>query len=386
MAPVNGTLQAEETQHTMSRIVISGYYGFANLGDEAILAAIVDQIRQQAPDSEIWVLSQRPAWTETQHGVKAVPRMDLWQIWQLLKTSDLFISGGGGLLQDTTSGRSVLYYLGLLEMAKHAGTKTMVFAQGIGPLKRPWCRRWTGKVLSQVDRITVRDDPSRDDLTQMGVRGVEVTADPVLALGHKPGRPYSELVRTAGLDPEQPVVAVALRPWSGWYERQKKGLSSVLAQLAQSEGWQILMLPFQHSKDKTISEETATYISCRSRPPRVGVLHSPLTPHEMADLLGGCEMVVGMRLHALIMAASRRVPAMGLVYDPKVARFCEQAGFPTVASVADLADAPSFAAVLEQVWRGRHQMRQDLALRLPPLEKLAQRNAEVAVSLIGEAP
>lgn len=122
----------------MSRLVISGYYGFGNAGDEAMLAAILEAILEVVPEADITVISGNPRHTAEKHGVKAVGRFDVTGIFNAIKRCDLLISGGGSLLQDVTSNRSLYYYLSIISLANMLGKKVMLYAQGMGPCASLW--------------------------------------------------------------------------------------------------------------------------------------------------------------------------------------------------------------------------------------------------------
>lgn len=170
----------------MLRIAVSGYYGFKNAGDDAILMALVTTLRALAPGVEITVFSNSPAETRQLYGVRAVNRWNPFRvIWALLH-SDLLLSGGGGLLQDVTGGgvRSICYYLMVVLLALVVGKPVVYYAQGVGPILTRFGRWLTRVISNRVDLITVRDQDSREDLLAMGVSRppLVVTADPVLAL------------------------------------------------------------------------------------------------------------------------------------------------------------------------------------------------------------
>ena len=141
----------------MYNILISGYYGFNNIGDESILRTVIDNLREKLPDVEITVLSQSPAQTAEKYGVKAARRMNLWDILRSVRRCDMLLSGGGSLLQDATSSRSILYYLFLLRLAQLLGKRTFIYSQGIGPISGGRNRRYTAYVLSRADGIVVRE-------------------------------------------------------------------------------------------------------------------------------------------------------------------------------------------------------------------------------------
>ena len=144
----------------MSKILISGYYGFANAGDEAMLTAIIESLRQVEKNVELTVLSGNPEDTAAKHQVCSVYRFNPLGIIRAMKDSELIISGGGSLLQDVTSKRSLLYYLSIIGLGKFFGKKVMLFAQGIGPIRAKWARKLTSLVCNEADLITVRDSES----------------------------------------------------------------------------------------------------------------------------------------------------------------------------------------------------------------------------------
>ena len=166
----------------MSNIVISGYYGFGNAGDEAMLCAIIDAIRKEEADAHITVISGNPTETSKKHNIHAVGTFSAFGILKAISNSDLVISGGGSLLQDATSIRNTYYYLSIMALAKMMGKKVMLYSQGIGPLNRPSTRKAVSFVLRFVDTITVRDSISKSELDSLGIEDVEVTADAVLAM------------------------------------------------------------------------------------------------------------------------------------------------------------------------------------------------------------
>lgn len=367
------------------RVLVSGFYGYNNLGDEAILESIVQQVRTFAPDAEIVALSGSPLQTSRRLGIEAVHRMGLARIAKEMKRADLFISGGGSLLQDVTGLGSVPYYLGLVKMAQVMGVKTMFLGQGIGPLNMPHSRWMVGAVAREADLLTVRDQASRELLARCGVPidRITLTADPVLALDPAPADEVDALWAELGLEPNKPTIGVAIRPWSSWFERQLKSFSAVLAQQATAWDAQILLLPFHRPDDELLLEELSYCLETRpeAHRPRVVTLNEPLPPRQMMGLLSRLDLLVGMRLHALIMGAAVAVPSIALVYDPKVASFADLAGFPTIESITALEDSERIVAVLDQVWAHRAELRQSLEAKRDTWRATALKNAELAVEL-----
>ncbi len=118
------------------RLVLSGYYGFYNVGDEAILQSIIQALHEEDPTLELVVLSNDPDYTRKMYGVEAVNRWDIRAIYKEIKRSNGLISGGGSLLQDKTSIKSILYYTGIMRIARFLKKPYYIYAQGIGPITK----------------------------------------------------------------------------------------------------------------------------------------------------------------------------------------------------------------------------------------------------------
>jgi len=353
-----------------AHILFSGYYGLGNAGDEAVLAASVALFRTRRPEIKLTALSATPEATHAAYSIEAAPRMRPATL-AAIRRCNLFLSGGGSLLQDRTSLKSLWYYLFLLDYARRAGKQTMVFAQGIGPLIRPNARRLTARVLSRVSSITVRDAESADLLRDIGVPSksgpeIEVTADPVFALEPK----VTEKVSAAALN--RPVIGVSLRPWEG-AERLIGPLAEALSAFegrAALQAW-----PLQRSHDLPICEALA------ARLPAVSVMREELSPAEWMALAGWTDVVVGMRLHSLIFAAARAVPAVGISYDPKVDALLSRLRVPAAGTVEAL-DAGVLQTAIETALTFDERRRQDRELRSEHLRTLAIRNVDRALELL----
>jgi len=308
------------------RLMISGYYGYGNTGDEAILAALTDELRRRYPDVQLTVLSADPEATARQYGVEAIPRWSLPAIWRTLRSADLLISGGGGLIQDATSRLSPLYYLAILRLARLAGTPYMILAQGLGPL-RHWFTRWaTACCFRRAAAITVRDEPSAQLLSQLGVTAlpVEVTADPALLLQPCPPQRTDELLREFGLSESAGLIGIALRSWAGF--DVVRPVAALIRHLHQPQAGRVLLIPFQPEEDLNLAWRVASEAAAP-----VTILDQALAPRELLGIISQLDLLVSMRLHGLIFAASAQVPAIALSYDPKVEAFASRADQPMIA-------------------------------------------------------
>ncbi|MBU6451339.1 MAG: polysaccharide pyruvyl transferase CsaB [Cyanobacteria bacterium REEB67] len=303
-------------------IVVSGYYGFDNLGDEAILEELLVELSQFASREEIVVLSNAPGATARKYGVTSVDRWQMSGIMKVMARARLFISGGGGLFQDSQSAGSVIYYGGLICLARMLGTKTMIYAQGLGPLRRPVSKFCTKAVFNLADQITLRDAKSMALLQSWGLNG-HLTEDPVWLL--KAG-PLSESLKSRLVKLKEgkgPLVGLSLRQGGGFSRAHIEALAETFA-AALPEGAVVIGLPLQ----KELDEPALAIFAERFQ--ELGHTFNRLDfkelslPSQWLTLIGGLDIVVGMRLHSLIMALSAGVPVVGIAYDPKVSRILEQ--------------------------------------------------------------
>ena len=359
----------------MKRLLLSGYYGYGNAGDEAVLAGLVTGFRAARPEAELEIvaLSGRPAETRAAHGVLAADRYRPGALLREIRRADLVLSGGGSLLQDVTSAHGIFYYLGVVRMAQVLGRKTMFIAQGIGPLRLARSRRLVRSVANRLDAVTVRDPASAALLAEIGVKrpSIEVTADPALLLSAPPA---------VGDGPETASFGVALRPWGG-----QEGVAAHVADACASvlSGRRALLLPMQAGSDKPVAEQFAHQWHQGNHAGNRATLCSlekGLTP--LLANIASCDLMIGMRLHALILAAAAGVPSVALSYDPKVDAFMQGSGQGDAVYDLDQSDPDMLQSLLTRVWAEREERSAALRAALPGLRARAARNTDVALELL----
>ncbi len=306
-----------------SAVTVCGAYGRGNVGDEAILRAILGEIREADPDVTIYAVSRDPKSTRMTHRVRAVHTFDLLAFWRLAGRTKLLLNGGGSLIQDVTSRRSLWFYLYTLAAAKRRGARVVMYGCGIGPVKYPGDQRLSARVISKnADVITLREDHSREELLRLGVKGPEIllAADPSLTLdGAGEDRTESALL-TAGLDPRGDYLCFALRPWPG-FEEKAAAFGEAAETLSREMGLTPVFLPIDQSRDPAAAELAAKSLTV----PHFLLPAAP-DPETVTGILSRMKAVVSMRLHGLIFAAGRGVPLVGVVYDPKVRAFLRYIG------------------------------------------------------------
>ena len=290
------------------KIAISGYYGFGNAGDEAILEAIRSGLAETHPDSKISILG-------------AGHRFDL----KMIADCDLLISGGGGLLQDKTSVRSFLYYISIILTAKLLSKKVYVFAQGIGPITKWYDRFLLKRIMNLVDLITVRDIDSFNYLKSLKLKNPKIieTADPTFILPPEIGPNAKKLLQLEGVQlNKRPLIGVAIRK-IGENDPDKIILAKALDELIIEARAQIIFLPFQFPQDVETSREIMKMMKEKAT-----LIFRECQPREIMGLISWTDLIIGMRLHSLIFAVNCGIPAVGLSYDPKVQSFMEEVSLP----------------------------------------------------------
>lgn len=353
----------------MSEVVISGYYGFGNAGDEAMLAAMAGALKEADPTVNITVLSGNPVDTRRRHGVNSVHRLNLWQITKTLWRADLLISGGGSLLQDVTSGRSIFYYLGIMQIACWLDCPVMLYAQGIGPIRSRLARVFMRHVGNLLAGATVRDAGSKHELDALGIAGipVEVTADPVLALlpaAREAGRTILDRAIPPG---PGPLIGFSLREWRG-QAHFKEIFAAAADRLVAEHSARIVFVPMQWPDDL----QAAQAVADRMRQPHA-LLTGEYDTATLLSLVGNLDLLVGVRLHALIFAAVMETPFIGVSYDPKIDRFLEAMGEERAGTLENISIDQLLDAVRREL-TGK-QRADSRALRVEWLRQEARRNA-----------
>ena len=304
-------------------VLVCGAYGRGNAGDDAILEAIVREMRQLDPDLPLWVLSRRPKETRLTYRVNAIYTFNVPRFLRRMGRIRLYINGGGSLMQDATSRRSLWFYLFTIWAAKVRGNPVIMYGCGIGPIQYPSNRRLCARILQKrVDVITLRDTHSKTELENMGVTNPRVilAADPTVILPAAEPATVDGLLESAKLDPEGNYIGFTLRPWTGFEAK-----ADIFAQAAdyafEAYGLTPVFLPIERRLDLPAAQQVAR----RMKAPHYLLDETGSSSHTIG-LFARMKVVVSMRLHALVFSAGQGVPLVGVVYDPKVSSFLNYIG------------------------------------------------------------
>lgn len=375
-----------------ARILITGSYGQGNTGDEAILTAILDQLRRRMPDARLVVIAGNTDTIRRQFGVETVWWGDWAGIAQAVRQSDMVIQGGGGIFFDYSGFHAWdLFENGAPDLAHYGGFSLlanlyrkpfMVYGAGVGPLLTDAGREMVKTAHSLADRITVRDVESKSSLEELGIESnrIEVTADPAFSMRPADEGRAREILSEHGIDCSRPVIAVTARPWdyeitqSDW----ERSLAGAISELAHSKQAQILLVPFHKGYD----DGPLSRIRERLTTGEIFVLGNQYAPNEIAGVIGACDLLIGMRLHSILFAILTATPAVALAYDPKVRSLARRIGHEEIC--VDLADLSRLKVVIDNVWETREALSRDFAKAGVEMGLLSERNADVACELLND--
>lgn len=397
---------------TSKTIVISGYYGFKNSGDEAVLKSILTALEQEGKEAGVVinpvVLSIDPEWTSAAYGVKSVHRMKLGEVRAAIKASDGLISGGGSLLQDATSPKTIPYYLGVLKIAQWLGKPTFIYAQGVGPVNRKLFHPMIRSIFRKCSYISVRDIQSGELLQSMGISEevIHVVPDPVMGLplaeaevAHSSTsaleevnpaqidkKPAPELKETgvasvSSIEEDRsfeeppflstrsnhtiagvgtlPVIGISVRYWNP-DRKELKAVAEGLKALAEKRAVHLRFLPFHQPDDFEASQFIVNALGDISRNgSKISFYLDEKQPQDMLHEVSRCDLILGMRLHSLIYAANQCVPLLGISYDPKIDHFLKRLESKPVGT-SELLDAEALKRQLQhlldeaEAWKAEH--------------------------------
>ncbi len=319
----------------MARIVLAGYIGCGNLGDDSVMLGIVDGL---GPGHEYLVLSGDPMDTFRYYAMHGVPRKNLREVEAAIRESDALVFPGGSIFQDVTSARSTIYYAGLIKMAKKHNKRVLLLNQGVGPLTT-----WVGKsqtklAMSLADLIVVRDPGSLKTLTDLGInKKIHVGADSALIL-REPAREDDGSTYGVG---SMKAIALAPRPW------KHKGVDIVslfgeTSRLLFNAGFVPTLVEMDPFEDGKLLEEIT-----KQQGGRIPFLRSLGSSRMVQFRLARMEGVIAMRLHAGILATTVGVPPLMLNYDPKVAAFARQIDIGPALTIEGLTPQRLFETFME---------------------------------------
>ena len=310
----------------MTKVAVSGYYGFNNFGDEAILSVIVNKLKFL--NADVTVFSSNPKFTKKNYGVKSVKSFDFIKVIFTLITTDVLVSGGGSLLQDVTSSKSLLYYCFIIFCALVFRKKVIIFAQGIGPVNSKFNQLIVKKLLKRCVYVSVRDENSLNLLKKWNVNA-ELVCDPI----------YSVSVPKAG---ESNIVGVQLRD----YKTLSYNLLTKLAEqiVIEFSDRKIEIFSFQNRIDLDLCKKFEGILKTLN--PDIETEVVPAKPlRETIERLSNLEYLIAMRFHAILVGLMAGVKTCAINYDIKVEKIANDANIPIISMNAE----EDFSKIFEEL-------------------------------------
>ena len=292
----------------MTKYIVSGYIGFDNFGDEAIQKVLTEKLKSKNAE-KITLISHNPTQTAKNFGVDSC---GMFKFLKPLIEADVLISGGGSLLQDVTSLKSLIYYLGVIFCALLLRKKIYIYAQGIGPVNSKFGQILTKIILKKCHQISVRDKKSQDLLKSWNINS-ELVSDPILEIQLEPKHLKGK-------------VGVQLRDFSTLNDEFLHNLAKEVCKIFSDKEIEVISL--QDEIDLKICEKFAEYLKSEGVQ-NVKILHHLLI-NDVFNIISELEYLIAMRFHANVVGIKSGVKTMAINYDIKVKKLAEEYNLPII--------------------------------------------------------
>lgn len=359
-------------------VAISGYYGFENNGDDALLHAIIDSLKKYMPDIRVCVLSANPKSTKSNYRVDSEKRFNIFKVSKILKQSKMLINGGGSLIQDATSSHSLYYYLWVMNFAKKLGLKVYLYANGIGPVKKR-NEKIVRRITNKADLITLRDQMSFDEIKSLGITKpkLKVTADPAVILNGSADARILKIFAEEQIENGKKYMGISVRNWLKCDSEFSKKIADVADYACEKYNMVPIFIPMRSPMDVKASEDVAALMKHKSY-----ILKKSYSVFDVIGITQKMNFVIGMRLHTLIYAAGSGVPIIGLIYDPKNKGFMEYIGQAHMENVEKI-DVEKMKKFIDEVASENYD-NTDSKNKCNELKNLAYENAYLAKQLLND--
>lgn len=358
-------------------ILVIGYYGFRNTGDDSLLRLIVRALRGEDENLRISALAHRPHAAALSYGIPCIDRKNPFAVWNAMRHAKMLIAGGGNLLQDKTSRRSLVYYTSVLRLAKKLGLKVMVWANGLGPLLYESSVQRVKRCLGEADLITLREPESDRTAKKLGIdpARIRLTSDPSFLAPLPEAGWILHLRKYYRLEAGKRYYAVSLRNWQEEARANIEAFASVCDRIAEKYGMTAVFIPMQEGHDYAVTQRVRGMMRTQS------LLLLGASGEELQGLLRDMSFAISMRLHTLIYGASAGIPVIGISYDKKLDAFLSYIGMsPALPEMVAGSEELYFSAATRAVMCA-DELRQTIANSRAMLADLAAEDAKSAMEL-----
>lgn len=368
---------ARQKSHRRDGTIVCGAYGHGNAGDDAILKSIIQSVQELDDTMPITVLAKNTQSIKKRYRVNSIYSFNVPRMFSAMRKSVLYINGGGTLIQNATSRRSLWYYLFTLRLAKFLGNKVDMYGCGIGPVRGEKNIRLVKKVLDRsVDTITLREKDSMTELESFGVKRPEIllSSDPALVLTPSSQLDVDIYLKKHGLQAGQKYICFMLRTWQGFEDK-----ASAFASCADRAYEQYGMTPVFLSLNIFHDTSAAQKVAQKMKSP-YHILDDWAEPELLIGLLGHMDVVVSMRLHGLIFSSLSGVPLVGVAYDPKISSFLKYLEAGTCIELGDVSEEALNSAVKHAV--ELLSQRKELQEKAQKLKDMERQNIQAVERLL----
>ena len=364
-----------KNHYDKGNIIINGYYGYKNLGDDSLLQAMIENITKADDTAKITVLSATPRQTTKRYLVNSINRYNILKIRKEMKNASLFISGGGSLLQDVTSTKSLIYYTYMIKLAKRMGLRIMVYANGFGPINKKRNLALVKNTLKLTDFISAREPESANAIkTLCPDANVKISADPAFTLTSANEKWGQQILEKHSIKKDRKYFAISLREWQNLDRDIAEKIAKYCQEVTKKYSIYPVFITMQDAKDLTLINKVVKLLDYKAE------IITQITAKELLCVMKRMTFSVGMRLHFLIFSAICNVPVIGLSYDPKVNSLIDYIGFDNPIDSKDL-DLPSLLSVTDELLNKKDELSKHLMNVNKDMREKAFSDANKAVEL-----
>jgi polysaccharide pyruvyl transferase CsaB len=406
------------------KIVMACGDGTFNLGDEAISASFIENYNKIKDNSKIILFSSNPKKTYDMHKVKSI-KMDLSiggfikgiiPTIKAFKNIDILVWGGGNLITDGPSLLFTPFHLLKIIIAKAMNKKVIIYAVGVGPLHKRFTKILVKYCLNKVDKISVRDEWSKKQLEEIGVKNkIYCTTDPAFILGSSNKNNISKILAKEGIDiteikkKKEKLIGIAPRrvfhrksggllpiKWRvqlGLINKKdklrflkfKKDLANAADEIIEKHNAKIVFIPMQSSSelkqdDHVLSKEI---INMMKNKKRCKIIKSDKYKlQELKGIYGMMDLILSIRCHALILGSSMNVPVVSLAYSPKGKRFSKILGIEDYCLPVEEANNKNIFRLVNKALLNQNKIKKQLNKSIRIVKKAAEFNIELVNRMI----